>query len=139
MNKIIALFFLLSTILCSQPRIVESGVLFTYSKPAKSVSVCGDFNSWTRDASRMKQDSTGLFSVVVKMKPGIYQYKLYVDSTWILDDSNPGTIENYNNSSKNSVFTLTENNEIAYHGYQPTPQGIMNDTYPKSGGTLYVN
>ncbi|MFA5833382.1 MAG: carbohydrate-binding module family 20 domain-containing protein [Bacteroidota bacterium] len=139
MNKIIALFFLLSTILCSQPRIVESGVLFTYSKPAKSVSVCGDFNSWTRDANPMKQDSAGVFSIVVAMKPGIYQYKLYVDSTWTLDDSNPGTIENYNNSSKNSVFTLTENNEIAYHGYQPTAQGIMNDTYPKSGGTLYVN
>ncbi len=129
----------LSILLFAQPKVVEGGVKFEYKKSATAVSVCGDFNSWTREANPMGKDSNGVFSAVVKIKPGIYQYKLYVDGEWILDELNPGKIENYNSSGYNSVFTLTENYEIAYQGYQPTPKGIMNDNYPKSGGTLYVN
>ncbi len=139
MNKIITALLIFVPFLFPQPAIHKEGVLFTFNKPAENVSVCGDFNSWTREASPMKQDSNGVFSTAIKMKPGIYQYKFYVDGKYILDETNPATITNYDNSSKNSVFTLKENNEIALAGYQPTPQGIMNDTYPKSGGTLYVN
>ncbi len=139
MKTTIFLFLILTAVLSSQPAAVPGGVRFTYAKPASSVSVCGDFNSWTREASPMKKDSSGHLSVVIAMKPGIYQYKLFVDGEWQLDASNPGTTENYNNSGKNSVFTLKENNEIAFHGYQPTPQGVMNDSYPHSGGTLFVN
>jgi alpha-amylase/alpha-mannosidase (GH57 family) len=137
-NTIIAMLFAAVT-LSAQPAAVNGGIRFTFAKPAKSVSVCGDFNSWTREASPMKRDSAGVFATVVSMKPGIYQYKFYVDGKWMLDEANPGVTMNYNNSDNNSVFTLTENNEIAYHGYQPTPQGVMNDNYPHSGGILYVN
>lgn len=130
---------MLMQMVVAQPVITEEGVCFSYSGTAAAVAVCGDFNSWTREANPMKKDSTGIFRTVISMKPGIYQYKFYIDGEWKLDEANPGVTENYNNSSKNSVFTLTENNEIAYHGYQPTPQSVMSDNYPKSGGTLYVN
>ncbi len=137
--KMIVLAIALFSIGTAQPKAVDGGVLFTFRGTAAAVSVCGDFNSWTREANPMVKDTNGVFSAVVRMKPGIYQYKFYADGEWVLDGSNPGTTENYNNSGLNSVFTLKEGNEIVYHGYQPTPKGIMNDEYPKSGGTLFVN
>ncbi len=139
MKRILFLFAALTIVGAAQPTVTPDGIRFTFKGSAASVSVCGDFNSWTREASPLKKGPDGLFSTVLKIKPGIYQYKFFVDGAWQLDSLNPGSITNYDNSSKNSVFTLKENNEIAFHGYQPTPQGVMNDTYPKSGGTLYVN
>ncbi len=139
MKRLFLMFPAFSIFMLAQPEVTNDGIRFTFASKAAAVSVCGDFNSWTREASLMRKEPNGLFTAVVKMKPGIYQYKFFVDGKWELDPLNPGQIENYDNSSKNSVFTLKENNEIAYHGYQPTPQGVMNDTYPKSGGTLYVN
>lgn len=123
----------------AQPVATKNGVLFSFRHPARSVSVCGDFNSWTRDASPMTKDAAGLFTATIRMKPGIYQYKFFADSVWVLDDTNPGITDNYNNSDKNSVLTLTDDGRILPHGYQPTPAGTMNDTYPNSGGTLFIN
>lgn len=139
MKRIHLLVMFAMTFLHAQPVVTADGIKFSFAQEAASVSVCGDFNSWTREATPLKKDANGLFTATIKIKPGIYQYKFFVDGKWVLDPLNPGQIQNYDNSSKNSVFTLKENNEIAYHGYQPTPQGVMNDTYPNSGGTLYVN
>ena len=130
---------LLIHICSAQPVPTREGVRFEYRGNASTVSVVGDFNGWTKEENPLKQDTGDVFSVVIALRPGIYQYKFSVDGEYVLDEKNPGTIQNYNNSSRNSVFTLTENTTIAYHGYEPTSKGVMNDNYPKSGGTLNLN
>jgi alpha-amylase/alpha-mannosidase (GH57 family) len=140
MRITLVLFLLFVTsLLCAQPKVVDGGILFTLKSKAASVGLTGDFNGWSRDADSMKKGADGIFSIVKKVKPGIYQYKFYVDGEWILDDANPGKAANYNNTSFNSIFTLADNGTIQYHGYIPTAKGTMNDTYPHSGGTLYLN
>lgn len=123
----------------AQPIAVKNGVRFDYKGNKSYVSVVGDFNGWSKDENPLKKDSAGLFSVVLPLTPGVYQYKYFVDGEYVLDENNPGKIQNYNNSSDNSVFTVKDDGTIIYQGYTPTPKGVMNDTYPKSGGTLYVN
>jgi len=128
-----------SALLCAQPKVVEGGILFSMKSTGASVVLAGDFNGWSRDTDRMKVDKDGAFSIVKNLKPGVYQYKFLVDSTWVLDEANPGKVANYNNTSQNSIFTLTEGNAIFYHGYIPSSNETMNDTYPKSGATLFLN
>ncbi len=134
------IFILLaSAFLCAQPKVVDGGILFTVKSTAASVVLAGDFNGWSHDADRMKVTKDGIFSIVKKLKPGVYEYKFLVDSVWVLDEANPGRLSNYNNTSENSVFILNEHNELFYHGYIPSAKKTMNDTYPRSGGTLYLN
>ena len=142
MKALIANGFLIlfvSALLCAQPKVVDGGILFTVKSSASSVVLAGDFNGWSHVADRMTVDKEGTFSIVKRLKPGVYEYKFLIDSTWVLDEANPGNLPNYDNSSKNSIFTLTENNEILYHGYIPSANKTMNDTYPHSGGTLFLN
>jgi alpha-amylase/alpha-mannosidase (GH57 family) len=127
------------SLLHAQPKVVDGGVLFTLSARGTSAVLTGDFNGWSRDADSMKRNADGMYSITKKLKPGIYQYKFYVDGEWIVDEANPGNTANYNNTSFNSIFTLLDNATIQYHGYIPSTQGTMNDTYPHSGGTLYLN
>jgi len=133
------LALLLPPALLSQPQSVSGGVLFEYKGNKSYVSVVGDFNGWSKDEHPLLRDPAGVFRRVVPVTPGVYQYKFYADGEYLLDERNPGTIQNYNNSSVNSVFTLQDDNTILFRGYEPTPQGVMNDSYPQSGGTLYLN
>ncbi len=137
-NIFIALFCILTT-LNAQPKVVKDGVEFTFTGKARRVALAGDFNGWSHDADVMKRLPDGSFALLKKLTPGIYQYKFLADTTWLLDDANPAQTSNYNNSSFNSIFTLTNDNKILLHGYVPSSKSPMNDTYPNSGGTLYLN
>ncbi|HTR82120.1 MAG TPA: carbohydrate-binding module family 20 domain-containing protein [Bacteroidota bacterium] len=128
-----------SALVSAQPKVVDGGVLFTIQSRASSVVLAGDFNGWSHVTDRMAKNEKGTFSVVKKLKPGVYEYKFLADSDWVLDEANPGKVANYNNTSQNSIFTLTENNTILFHGYMPSSDTSMNDSYPSSGGTLYLN
>ena len=52
---------------------------------AKKVSLCGDFNRWTSDATPMKRGKDGLWETSVALAPGRYEYKFIVDGHWIPD------------------------------------------------------
>ena len=84
MKKIFYSFtlFLFISLLHSQPKIQENSVVFTYTKSAKDVFVAGDFNGWTKDEIRLQKKSDGTFSTSLSLKPGIYQYKFFVDGKW---------------------------------------------------------
>ena len=141
MRIIIAVFCILSS-LSAQPREVEGGVKFIFHGKAASAVLAGDFNGWSRTAdvmSRGVSPAEDSFSVVKRLKPGIYQYRFIVDGAWTLDESNPAKVQNHDNGSINSVFTLTENNFVEYRGFSSLSPTSMNDTYPHSGGTLYLN
>lgn len=100
------------------PYATPEGVLFQfYSPSAMYVNLAGDFNRWcgTQDGpfnpniGRMYDDGThgdkkagdGIWTAVIPLKPGTYQYKFVVNgTTWYLDPSNPETVQSgpYTNS-----------------------------------------
>lgn len=63
------------------------------ARRAKSVAVVGDFNSWDGSATPLERDSaSGVWSTLVKMRPGRHVYAFLVDGTvWTLDPNAPRT------------------------------------------------
>jgi 1,4-alpha-glucan branching enzyme len=100
------------------PYVTEKGVVFQFYAPsARFVNVAGDFNRWCGTADgpfdprigKMYDDGTngdrvagdGIWTLILPLKPGTYQYKYVVDGTaWYTDPSNPETIQSgpYTNS-----------------------------------------
>ncbi|RJO64609.1 MAG: glycoside hydrolase [Candidatus Omnitrophota bacterium] len=56
-----------------------------HAPQAKRVSLVGTFNNWDIKANPAKKDSTGNWMLKVSLKPGKYEYKFYVDGSWIND------------------------------------------------------
>lgn len=52
---------------------------------AKKVSIAGSFNNWGTNDLPAKKDSKGDWSIKVDLKPGKYEYKFFVDGSWIND------------------------------------------------------
>ncbi len=88
------------------PHPVDGGMLFQYEAPAATiVTLAGnwDGNWWGGTASSTSRydntigrmldpDGDGIWSLVIPMDPGRYQYKFVVDNnTWIADPNNPDT------------------------------------------------
>ena len=79
---------------------------FTYTDPAaKSVSVAGEFNQWSTTEHPMHRDASGVWTAVIPLKPGKYQYKFVVDGDWKQDPLNPNTADD-TFGGKNSVKTI---------------------------------
>jgi len=49
---------------------------------AKQVSLCGEFNGWSVDATPMKRDDAGHWETTVALTPGRHEYKFVVDGNW---------------------------------------------------------
>jgi hypothetical protein len=61
-------------------------VIFVLPKAdAKHVSLSGEFNGWSPDATPMKRHDDGHWETTVDLAPGRYQYKFVVDGQWIPD------------------------------------------------------
>jgi 1,4-alpha-glucan branching enzyme len=56
-----------------------------YAPQAKRVSLAGSFNKWDTKANNAKKDSKGNWSTKIKLKPGKYEYKFFVDGSWQID------------------------------------------------------
>ncbi len=122
------------TVCHAQPRLVSDGVLFELAdRGYASVSLVGDFNSWSKDENAMLKTPANRWSVTRKVQPGIYQYKFLINGdTYIVDPNNPVQIDNFNNSAKNSVFVLTEENTIELTATLPVPKSNVGDDYPQT-------
>jgi chromosome partitioning protein len=73
----------------------EKGVVFTYKDPqAQMVQLAGDFNSWVPDHDvETRHGPDGIWEKVVRLGPGVYQYRYFVDGEWQPDPSNPRRVE----------------------------------------------
>ena len=59
---------------------------FKFCAPqAKKVNLAGSFNNWNTKALAAKKDSKGSWAVKVNLKPGRYEYKFFVDGSWLND------------------------------------------------------
>jgi hypothetical protein len=52
---------------------------------AKQVSLSGEFNGWSPNATPMKRDEAGHWEATLQLAPGRYQYKFILDGEWIPD------------------------------------------------------
>jgi len=68
----------------------EEGVLFVTEAPgANRVSVAGDFNNWSPEATPMIPDAEGeAFRALLPLAPGRYCYRYVVDGQWEKDPHN---------------------------------------------------
>jgi len=56
-----------------------------YAPSAKRVNLAGNFNNWDTKVLSAKRDSKGNWVVKVGLKPGKYEYKFFVDNSWLND------------------------------------------------------
>ncbi len=63
-------------------------VSFALVRPdARQVSLSGEFNGWSPNATPMQRHDDGHWEATVALAPGRYQYKFVVDGQWIPDPS----------------------------------------------------
>lgn len=58
-----------------------------YAPKAKRVALAGSFNDWNTKALSAKKDSKGNWMVKANLRPGTYEYKFFVDGSWLNDPS----------------------------------------------------
>jgi chromosome partitioning protein len=71
------------------------GVVFTFKDPrVRDVQLAGDFNNWVPDQGvETRHGPGGTWEKVVRLGPGVYQYRYFVDGEWTPDPSNPRRVE----------------------------------------------
>jgi len=73
----------------------EIATTFVLSAPgAQHVSVAGDFNQWNTATNALGKDDAGVWAVTIKLPPGRYQYRFFVDGEWQNDPDCPSCVEN---------------------------------------------
>ncbi len=82
-------------------------VTFTVeAAPGKTVAVAGSFNDWDPDKKPLEYKAEkGVYSGVVMLEPGSYEYKFVIDGEWQLDENNPNFSHN-DFGSLNSVVVI---------------------------------
>ncbi len=56
-----------------------------YAPEAKKVFIAGTFNDWNTRSMPMKKGKNGTWRITVKLSPGRYEYKYFVDEMWAQD------------------------------------------------------
>src|ERR1044072_4265531 len=93
---------------CKPPRVENGRLTFVFhDDSAHSVSVAGDFNGWSRVATPLKRNQSGLwFTEIVVPGTGRFEYKFIINGQrWIEDPSNGMKVPN-NYGGLNSVLVL---------------------------------
>ena len=58
-------------------------IQFSYYAPeAHQVSLAGDFNGWKTDSTRLMKTNNGEWTTSLSLKPGVYDYRFFVDGEW---------------------------------------------------------
>lgn len=80
-------------------------VTFTFDgQSRKTVYLCGDFNRWDVNATRLvKKDNQ--WTTQLKLKPGTYQFRYFVDGAWYNDKQADGYTPNPF-GGENSLITV---------------------------------
>jgi 1,4-alpha-glucan branching enzyme len=64
-------------------RIFKKRITFRYDASyAETVFVVGSFNGWNSGANPLKRDRDGIWTAIVDLFPGIYEYRYLVDERW---------------------------------------------------------
>ena len=85
----------------------EKSVSFSVrAEPGKTVYLAGSFNQWNPTGKKMlDKKNEGLYTVSVKLAPGVYEYKFVIDGTWCADPECADWVQN-DHGTLNSVITV---------------------------------
>jgi hypothetical protein len=79
-------------------------VRLTFVSPeARSVAVAGDFNKWRTDAMHR---TDGMWTIELKLRPGVYAYSFIVDNTTWVADPGAGSYRDDGFGSRNAVMRV---------------------------------
>ncbi|MCD4691233.1 hypothetical protein K8S17_07210 [bacterium] len=82
--------------LLAGPVYVGDGVLFSIREnTAGTIHLAGAFNAWSTDATPMADDDgDGIWTVVIELEPGSYEYKFVIDggAQWVADSGNSESV-----------------------------------------------
>ncbi len=91
----------------STPVQEEVTVRLTFRAPeAHTVAVAGDFNKWKTNVDEMQQNG-GMWSIDLKLKPGVYTYSFVIDGKSWVPDPGAKTFQDDGFGSRNAVLRVT--------------------------------
>jgi len=108
---------------------VPVGIRFTYVAPdAGSVTLAGSLNGWDAQRNALKNDGKGVWTIVMALKPGKYEYKYVVDGAWFADPDNPNTVpDSYGGA--NSLIEVGADGKLVEIVQAAEPAGGPNTTF----------
>ncbi len=75
-----------------------------HAPQARKVVLAGSFNNWDTNGFAAKKDTRGNWSVKVSLKPGRYEYKFFVDGSWLNDPRSSSVFNSF--GTQNSVVEI---------------------------------
>ncbi|MDO9170668.1 MAG: glycogen-binding domain-containing protein [bacterium] len=142
---LLAAVLLLATLLSAAPpaaaavKSVPVGVKFTHQAPgAGAVNLAGSFNGWDAQRHPLTDEGGGVWSIVMALKPGKYEYKFVVDGAWFADAENPdSTPDSYGGT--NSAIQVGDDGKlvaVAASAAKAPPATTLNPKLTYSGRYL---
>ena len=82
-------------------------VVFTlHAEKGKKVCLAGQFNDWNPTAKKLTyKTKDDVYSTILKLAPGTYEYKFVVDGVWCADPENADSVRN-DQGTFNSVIVV---------------------------------
>lgn len=77
----------------------------------RDVQLAGDFNNWEPDQNVATRRKGDIVEKVLKLQPGVYQYRLVIDGQWQDDASNPDRMQNLM-GGYNSILRVEEEEAV---------------------------
>ena len=83
-------------------------ITFTYrSEKGSTIFLAGSFNNWSATAKKMAdKKGNGVYTAMLTLAPGSYEYKFVIDGTWCADPKCADWIQN-EHGTLNSVKHVT--------------------------------
>ena len=79
----------------AQKKSGKKRVIFSLDvQDATDVKIAGDFNGWDTDKNVLKKNQKGVWTKMLYLVPGNYEYKFVVDGEWTLDPACEETASN---------------------------------------------
>ncbi|MGA1790643.1 MAG: hypothetical protein ACMUIM_04095 [bacterium] len=70
-------------------------IQFSYYAPdANQVCLAGDFNNWSTNSCHLTKTNSGEWRAALSLKPGVYDYKFFVDGEWREDPKSSQRVPN---------------------------------------------
>lgn len=77
-----------------------------YQKGLQSIALVGEFNDWDDDSTTMTEVSPGVWTVSLRLRPGVYEYQFILNGRQrVTDPTMPQTSSDF--GSPNSVVTVS--------------------------------
>jgi hypothetical protein len=77
-----------------------------YQKGIKSIALVGEFNDWNADSTALTEVSPGVWTVSLRLRPGVYEYQFILDGNKrVTDPTMPQATSDF--GSPNSLVTVS--------------------------------